>query len=45
MAPLGEDQMTLLKKALESDFVPQLPPLVDKSKSADEQRRKSLSRI
>jgi hypothetical protein len=36
--------MTLLEAALQSNFVPHLPPVIDTTKSINEQQRKNLSR-
>lgn len=44
MAALEDDQFVLLTKALESDFVPHLPPLLNKTKPSDAQVKKNLSR-
>src|SRR2546430_2247920 len=44
MAALAQDQLVILESALDKDFVPQLPPLLDKTRPADEQTRKNRSR-
>src|SRR5579863_8796961 len=44
MAPLSPHHMSLLERVLSTDFVPLLPPLLDTSKPADQQRKKNLSR-
>ncbi len=44
MAPLSADYMALLETALGKDFVLHLPPLQDVTKSADQQKKKNLSR-
>ena len=44
MAALSADYMALLEKALGKDFVPHLPPMLDLTKPADEQKKKNLSR-
>ena len=36
--------LALLEKALQNEYVPHLPPLLDQTKPADEQLRKNLSR-
>lgn len=41
---MDEQHFALLEKALEADYVPHLPPLLNQTKPADEQRRKNLSR-
>jgi AIPR protein len=41
---LDAQYFALLEKALETDFVPHLPPLLDTKRPADEQARKNLSR-
>ena len=42
MAPLSPHHMSLLERVLSTDFVPLLPPLLDTSKPADQQRKKNL---
>ena len=44
MPPLSHDHMTLLQAALQRDFLPNLPPLIDTTKPTQEQQRKNLSR-
>lgn len=41
---MDDQHFALLEKALEADYVPHLPPLLDQTKPAEEQRRKNLSR-
>ena len=41
---LTKDYYTLLERTLNDNFLPQLPPLLDATKSTDEQYRKNLSR-
>jgi hypothetical protein len=41
---LDAQYFALLEKALQNDYVPHLPPLLDQTKPADEQLRKNLSR-
>lgn len=43
-AALQPHYFTLLEKTLKNDFVPHLPPLLDKTRTPDEQSRKNLSR-
>lgn len=44
MAPLQQDQLSILERVLEAGFVPSLPPLINQTKPADEKHRKNLSR-
>ncbi|MEP6886995.1 MAG: hypothetical protein ABI945_01605 [Nitrospirales bacterium] len=44
MSPLEQHHSALLRKCLVDEFVPHLPPLIDKSKPIEEQSRKNLSR-
>ena len=44
MAALSPEYLTLLNKALEKDFVPQLPALLDTTEPQEQQKRKNLSR-
>src|SRR5574340_426690 len=44
MSGLQPHHMTLLEQALTGSFVPHLPPLLDQTRPAEEQRRKNLSR-
>jgi hypothetical protein len=44
MAALGEDQMALLMRTLESDFVPHLPALLENTNTATQQQHKDLYR-
>jgi hypothetical protein len=41
---LTPEYLALLEKSLQADFVPHLPPLLDLTKSHEEQARKNLSR-
>ncbi len=44
MASLGENFDAILKSKLKADFVPRLPPLLNKQAKPDEQDKKQLSR-
>ncbi len=44
MSPLSAEHFALLQRALEVDYVPHLPPLLDQTRPAEEQRIKNLSR-
>jgi hypothetical protein len=44
MSALSPEHAVMLNKALETDFVPHLPPLLNKTKPQDEQNKKNLSR-
>lgn len=44
MSPLELQHIAMLEKSLVVDFVPNLPPLLDQTKPANEQQRKNLSR-
>jgi len=44
MSSLEQHHSALLQKCLIDEFVPHLPPLIDKTKVAEEQDRKNLSR-
>lgn len=44
MSALDQAHFAMLQKALDTDFVPHLPPLLDQTKPADEQRKKNQSR-
>lgn len=44
MSPLEQQHIVMLERALEADFVPNLPPLLDQTKPINEQQRKNLSR-
>ena len=44
MAALSPEYLTPLNKALEKDFVPQLPALLDTTEPQEQQKRKNLSR-
>jgi hypothetical protein len=44
MAALAQDQLVILESALDKDFVPQLPPLLNQTRPAEEQARKNRSR-
>lgn len=44
MSALEDHYIALLKRTLESEFVPSLPPLVDQTRPIEEQREKNLAR-
>ena len=44
MTQLDDVQIQLLTRALETDFIPHLPILLDLTKPIEEQKRKNLSR-
>ena len=44
MGALAQDQLVILESALDKDFVPQLPPLLNQTRPPDEQTRKNRSR-
>lgn len=44
MSALGQEHSVMLEHVLDSEFLAALPPLFDKTKSADEQQKKNRSR-
>ena len=44
MSALDQAHFAMLEKLLDAEFVPHLPPLLDKTKPPDQQKKKNLSR-